>query len=208
MMGFAALGRLSDWKGMDGGLSRDGVLVEPLDENLEVLKQNLLINDISAQVIPAAAGRVDGEVTLFFRDQSQALPSLSTAQKNGPQVRSLLFDKIVTGGRYGLKIDIEGAEALSVEFPTIIENAWILGELHYSGDAYPDALIDAYFELVKRTFRVEKGRPIAYFVGDHVVCVRTSKRRNTKTRLPVRVLNQNLEQTAMVSSARCLSMGE
>lgn len=146
------------------------VCVEPMEENLRLLGRNLDSNNISAELIRAAAGKVEGQATLFFSDQSHALPSLHTKQSQARQVSMLPFDKIVSGSGYGLKIDIEGAEADLAEFPSIVENAaWIVGELHYSGDIERDSLIDIFFDIIKSNFVVKKSRPIVYFVGDDVL---------------------------------------
>lgn len=156
--------------------SAELICVEPMEENIQLLKRNLDSNNISAKLIRAAAGNNDGQATLFFSDQSHALPSLHTKQSQIRQVSMLSFDKIVSGTGYGLKIDIEGAEGSLVEFPSIIENAaWIAGELHYSGDIKRDSLIDAFFDIVKRNFVVKKSRPIIYFVGDEVLLCESFK---------------------------------
>ncbi len=156
--------------------SAELICVEPMEENFVLLERNLKSNNIPAELIRAAAGKAEGEVTLFFGEQSHALPSLCTKQSHARQVTMLPFDKIVNGNGYGLKIDIEGSEGYLVEFPSIIENAaWIVGELHYSGDIEQDSLIDAFFDIVKSNFVVKKSRPIVYFVGDEVLLCESFK---------------------------------
>ncbi len=156
--------------------SAELVCIEPMEENLRLLDRNLHSNNISAKLIRTAAGRAEGQATLFYSDQSHALPSLHTKQSHARQVSMLPFDKIVNGSGYGLKIDIEGAEASLAEFPSIIENAtWIVGELHYSGDIEQDSLIDAFFDNVQSNFVVKKSRPIIYFVGDDVLLCESFK---------------------------------
>lgn len=160
--------------------SAELICVEPMEENFLLLERNLKSNNIPAELIRAAAGKAEGQVTLFYGEQSHALPSLCTKQSHVRQVIMLPFDKIVSGSGYGLKIDIEGSEGYLAEFPSIIENAaWIVGELHYSGDIERDSLIDAFFDIVKRNFIVKKSRPIVYFVGDEVLlceCFKASKK--------------------------------
>lgn len=152
------------------------ICVEPMEENLRLLGRNLNSNNIPAKLIRAAAGKAEAQATLFFSDQSHALPSLHTKQSHARQVSMLPFDKIVNGSGYGLKIDIEGAEASLAEFPSIVENAaWIVGELHYSGDVEQDSLIDAFFDNVQSNFVVKKSRPVVYFVGDDVLLCESFK---------------------------------
>jgi FkbM family methyltransferase len=156
--------------------SAELICVEPMEENLQLIERNLHSNNIRAELIRVAAGKAEGQATLFFSNQSQALPSLHTKQSQARQVSMLPFDKIVSGNEYGLKIDIEGAEGSLVEFPSIIENAaWIVGELHYSGDIERDSLIDTFFDIVKSNFVVKKSRPIVYFVGDEVLLCESFK---------------------------------
>lgn len=156
--------------------SAELICVEPMEENLRLLERNLSTNNIPSRLIRAAAGRTDGQATLFFGDQSHALPSLQTKQAHTRQVPMIPFDKIVNGKGYGLKIDIEGGEGSLAEFPSIINNAaWIVGELHYSADMEQNSLIDTFFRVVQRNFAVKKGRPIIYFVGDEVLLCESFK---------------------------------
>lgn len=156
--------------------SAELICVEPMEENLQLLERNLHSNNIPANLIRAAAGKTEGQGDLFFSDQSHALPSLYLKQLKARKVSIIPFDKIVSGKEYGLKIDIEGAEGSLVEFPSIIENAaWIVGELHYSGDIKRDSFVDAFFDIIKSNFVVKKGRPIIYFVGDEVLLCETFK---------------------------------
>ena len=153
--------------------------VEPMEENIQILKRNLNSNNINAKIIPVAVGNTEGKITLFFGDQSHALPSVNTKQPQAKQVSILPLNKIINGKEYGLKIDIEGAERFLGQYPAIIENAdWIVGELHYSGDIERDSQIDTFFDIVKRNFTVAKGRPIIYFVGDEVLLCETFKTLN------------------------------
>lgn len=150
--------------------STEIVCVEPLEENLRLLKRNLHNNNVPSRLIRAAVGKIDGQTTLYFGEQSHALPSLHTQQAHTRQVPIMSFDKIVSGKGYGLKIDIEGSEGDLAEFPSIIENAtWIVGELHYSSDTKQNRPIDSFFNTVQRNFVVIKNRPIIYFVGDEVM---------------------------------------
>ncbi|MBU4274312.1 FkbM family methyltransferase [Patescibacteria group bacterium] len=156
--------------------SAELVCVKPMEENLRILERNLHSNNINAKIIRAAVGDAEGQTTLFFSDQSHALPSAYTKQPQFRQVSILPFDRIISGKGYGLKIDIEGAERFLSKYPAIIENAnWIVGELHYSGDIEQDSRIDAFFDIVKRNFTVEKGRPIVYFIGNEVLLCETFK---------------------------------
>ena len=158
------------------------VCVEPMKENIDLLKLNLSKNKVNAEIIEAAAGKERGETTLFFSGQSHALPSLCTKQSYSRKISTIPFDEIIKGDRYGIKIDIEGSEAYLSEFPTIIKNAsWIVGELHYSGDKERDALIDKLFSLIENNFVVEKGRPIVYFVGSNALLCKTFKAINKKS---------------------------
>jgi len=146
------------------------ICVEPMEENIRLLEQNIKNNNVCAEIICAAAGREEKMVDLFFGEQSFALPSLNTKQSCARKVLVVPFDKIVNGKGYGLKIDIEGAEEWLVEFPSIVENAaWIVGELHYSGDDERNSRIDGFFKIVKDNFIVKKGRPVVYFVGNEVL---------------------------------------
>jgi FkbM family methyltransferase len=156
--------------------SAELVCVEPMEENLQMLERNLHRNRVSATLIRAAVGTAKGKATLFFGDQSHALPSLYTKQLQTRQVTVLPLDRIVSGNGYGLKIDVEGAEGSLVYYPSIIENAaWIAGELHYSGNTKQDSLVDAFFDIVNSNFAVKKGRPIVYFVGNEVMLCETFK---------------------------------
>ncbi len=101
---------------------------------------------------------------------------MNIKQPQAKQVSILPFDKIINGKEYGLKIDIDGAEKFLAKYPLIIENAaWIVGELHYSSNIERDSRIDAFFDIVKRNFIVEKGRPIIYFIGNEVLLCETFK---------------------------------
>jgi FkbM family methyltransferase len=156
--------------------SAEIICVEPLKENLQILERNLGNNNINAKIIRAAVGDTERQTTLFFSDQSHALPSMHTKQPQARQVSMLPFDRIINSKEYGLKIDIEGAERFLTRYPSIIENAtWIVGELHYSGNIESDSLIDAFFNLVKHNFIVKKGRPIIYFIGNEVLLCETFK---------------------------------
>jgi len=156
--------------------SAELVCVEPMKENLRILERNLHSNNINAKIIRAAVGDTEGQTTLFFSDQSHALPSVYTKQPQSRQVSILPFDRIISGKGYGLKIDIEGAERFLSQYPAIIENAdWIVGELHYSSNIERDSHIDAFFDIVKRNFIVEKGRPIIYFIENEVLLCETFK---------------------------------
>lgn len=152
------------------------ICVEPMKENLQILKQNLDNNNINAKIIHAAVGDTEKQTTLFFSNQSHALPSLYVKQSHARQVSILPFDRIISGEGYGLKIDIEGAERFLVKYPSIIENAtWIVGELHYSSDIESNSLIDAFFGIVKHNFIIKKSRPIIYFIGNEVLLCETFK---------------------------------
>ena len=152
------------------------ICIEPVKENLNLLKQNIKLNHINAEVIPAAAGEKKGEMSLYYSKQSHALPSLYTKQGNGIKVPIIPFNSIVKGKNYGLKIDIEGAEASLAKFPSIIKNAaWVVGELHYSENVERNKKIDKFFDIVKKNFIVKKSRPIIYFVGDNILLCETFK---------------------------------
>jgi FkbM family methyltransferase len=152
------------------------VCVEPMAENIDLLKRNLRANGVPATVVPSAVGRTEGRMSLFYGKQSHALPSLTTKQEASRQISVLPADKIVEGCGYGLKVDIEGAEECLADFPSIVENAaWIVGELHYGADRERNGRIDAFFDLVKRTFDVKKGRPVIYFVGGEVLLCESFK---------------------------------
>ncbi|MBU4369413.1 FkbM family methyltransferase [Patescibacteria group bacterium] len=156
--------------------SAELVCIEPMEENLRILERNLHSNNINAKIIRAAVGDTEGQTTLFFSDQSHALPSTHTKQPQSRQVSTLPFDRIISGKGYGLKIDIEGTERFLSQYPTIIENAdWIVGELHYSGDIEQDSRVDAFFDIVKHNFIVKKGRPIIYFIENEVLLCETFK---------------------------------
>jgi FkbM family methyltransferase len=146
------------------------ICIEPMEENVKLLKQNLRNNQVPSKLIQAIAGRTEGRTTLFYGDQSHALPSTHTRQPKNREVATLPFDQIVSGKGYGLKIDIEGAEGSLAEFPFVIENAdWIVGEVHYCGEVEQDLRVASFLELVNSKFVIKKGRPIIYFIGDEIL---------------------------------------
>ncbi len=146
------------------------ICIEPMEENVKLLKRNLSTNSVPSRVIQAIAGRKEGRTTLFYGGQSHALPSMHTKQPQCREVAMLPFDQIVSGKGYGLKIDIEGAEGLLSAFPLVIENAaWIVGEVHYCGEVEQDLRVDAFLDVVQSKFVVKKSRPIVYFVGDEIL---------------------------------------
>ena len=150
--------------------SAELICIEPMEENIRLLKQNLAKNGVRSQIIQAVAGNKEGRTTLFYGGQSHALPSLHTKQPCSREITMMPFDQIVSGKGYGLKIDIEGAEGLLSQYPQIVENAaWIKGELHYSGDNEQDSRVDSFLALMQSKFSVTKSRPIVYFVGEELL---------------------------------------
>lgn len=150
--------------------------IEPLEKNIKLLKKNLKDNSISAEIIEGAVGEKDGEMKLFFSDQSHALPSTSIRQTQNQIVRIFPIDKIVKEKNYGLKIDIEGSESYFHKFPNVIANAtWIVGELHYSKNKKENKKIDIFFEIIKKNFMIKESRPVIYFVGEEAILCKSFK---------------------------------
>ncbi|WP_038976554.1 FkbM family methyltransferase [Bradyrhizobium japonicum] len=154
--------------------------IEPLPNNIEFLRANLSLNSIDAVILPVAAGRARGSVELFHSPQSHALPSLFTRQANSIEAPMVPFADIVAGESYGLKIDIEGAEADLIDFPEVVLKAkWIVGELHYTGETAHDYKVDELVALISSRFEICRGRPIAYFVGQDVVICESFRARRS-----------------------------
>lgn len=146
------------------------VCVEPMQENFDILTQNINANGFDVITVNGAVGRERGQTTIYYGDQSHALPSLYTKQVNSRRIELYSLSDIVSNeGTYGLKIDIEGGEEAFGSFGDIIANAeFIVGELHYSKDAAKNARVDAFYDIVKKNFEIEEGHPTLYFIGDDI----------------------------------------
>lgn len=60
-------------------------------------------------------------------------------------------------------------DLLKKESEDIIKNAkFIVGELHYSKDDQKNERVDKFFNIIKENFKIEKSRPIVYFIGDDI----------------------------------------
>lgn len=79
-------------------------------------------NKINAKIINAAVSNNENTVSLYYGDQSHALPSIYTKQDNCIEVKSIPLDKIIMyeGEKYGIKIDIEGSEALLTDYYNLL----------------------------------------------------------------------------------------
>ena len=96
------------------------VAVEPLPSNLRLLHKNLADNGVDAEVRPVAASARAGRTTFHRYPTRHALGSLvlgamrapdgSAVQAEPIEVETVPFARLLDAERYGLKIDIEGAE--------------------------------------------------------------------------------------------------
>jgi FkbM family methyltransferase len=88
------------------------IAFEPVSSNAEKLRNNLALNQVSAEIIEAAVADVDGESS-FARGLDSYTGRLSEA---GDPVAVVSVDGLCNAGRLPLpnimKIDVEGAEAL------------------------------------------------------------------------------------------------
>jgi len=147
------------------------VCVEPFPDNVKKLERNMKVNGVNAEIVPAAVGNSDESILLYYSDQSHALPSLYTVQNSKVEVQCIPLDKLMTrhDKHYGIKIDIEGSEALLCDYQDLLKDAnFITGELHYSKDNIKNSKVDEFYNIINRNFKVTVGRPIVYFVNDDV----------------------------------------
>jgi FkbM family methyltransferase len=108
----ANVGLYTIWA-LDGGA--EVIAVEPSPRSLALLEENLQLNSYSAQVVAAAAGAAPGTMALTSElDQQNHLVVGTAAVSDGTQMVAVETLDAIVGDRVvaGLKIDVEGAEAL------------------------------------------------------------------------------------------------
>jgi FkbM family methyltransferase len=143
------------------------VAVEPIEENLPVLEDNLARSRARFRIIKAALETAEihsaPEATCLssrfgFRSlEGGALMGLAPKIR---QVRNLRFADLDRSGRYGVKIDIEGSEHALVDSPGFAENArWIVGEIHLGPKIVELGRARALHRLLERTFQLELAHP-------------------------------------------------
>lgn len=154
------------------------VCVEPLPENLDLLRQNLRDNGIEATVLPTAAATDDGASVFHKCPQARSLSSMFPLRNLGDQALGQLqsqqvsvecsaFRSIIQGRGYGLKLDIEGAEHGLVESPELIQRArWVVGELHLGPKIVPHPQAHLLASQLQQGFAFEMDGPGVF--GDTV----------------------------------------
>jgi FkbM family methyltransferase len=108
----ANVGLYTVWA-LDGGA--EVIAIEPSPRSLALLEENLLLNGYCAQVVAAAAGAAPGTmaITSGLDQQNHLVVGAAPVSGDSEMVAVETLDAIV-GDRVvaGLKIDVEGAEAL------------------------------------------------------------------------------------------------
>jgi FkbM family methyltransferase len=140
------------------------VCVEPVEENLRWLRQNLDANRVEGRTLQVALGPSAGRARLELSEvvlmHSTAFGAAGgTALRGERMVEMLPIEQIVEGDGFGLKIDVEGAEFAIVDAPAAWSRAcWILGEVH-GGSFVEPARFHRFLDLVRRGFALELGPP-------------------------------------------------
>jgi FkbM family methyltransferase len=148
------------------------VCVEPLAENIELLRDNLERNRVPATVIEGAVASRAGTAIIHAcpeaRGLSAAVPvrdltdrplgHLSSAPR---EVRTIAFDQLLEGRGYGIKIDVEGAEHGLLGHPELLDRAaWLVGELHLGPRIVAQTQARAFESMLRRSFDdVDLGPP-------------------------------------------------
>jgi methyltransferase, FkbM family len=111
------------------------ICVEPIEDNLAYLRRNLadyLMRD--AIVVPHAISSRYGPITCKRVPGTSMANSISFNVENSVDANLFAVPlwALHPEGRYGIKIDIEGAEFELEDSACLLANAqWIVGELHY-----------------------------------------------------------------------------
>lgn len=111
------------------------IICEPVPANLEILRENLALNGLEAQVMPVCLGATPGLARFFCREANQGSfsPDLPFRAVIDVEVRTL--SEVCRGHedeRTLVKLDIEGAEISVLEEFLRVRRArtTIVGELH------------------------------------------------------------------------------
>jgi FkbM family methyltransferase len=121
------------------GSSGSVIAFEPLPSNIEEIRRNCSLNNITnIQVVDAAVGNTDGELSFHLGDHNKQGSLVLSGEKPNPSitVRSVRLDSFIAAGNKKpdfIKIDIEGAESdallgMAVSLPEIKPILFI--ELH------------------------------------------------------------------------------
>ncbi len=151
------------------------VCVEPVPDNLTYLRTNLALNPwLQHRVVPLAIGQASGEILCNTLVGSSMGNSTAFTPPNSSEiaVATTTLGELAPQGRYGLKVDMEGAEfSMREDQSTIRDAQWIIGELHYGSFSKPDdrwlrALLNDNFMLHLDYVRVSKDGP-AYLAAQN-----------------------------------------
>jgi FkbM family methyltransferase len=105
----ANIGAFSVWASRKRGAHV--IAVEPIAENIALLKQNVALNKANVEVLEGAVGVTPGEMTLRYNTNTPARSSALVV--NGVSRTVPVFgmtDLIATYQPHGIKMDIEGGE--------------------------------------------------------------------------------------------------
>lgn len=114
----ANIGAFSVWASRKRGAHV--IAVEPIAENVALLKQNVALNKANVQVLAGAVGVTAGEMTLRYNPNTPARSSTFSANGIAQTVRVIgIADLIAEHHPHGIKMDIEGGEfpILEAGFP-------------------------------------------------------------------------------------------
>jgi FkbM family methyltransferase len=111
------------------------VICEPVPANLEILRENLALNRLEAQVLPVCLGDAPGRTRFFCREANQGSFSPELPFRSVIEVGVRTLSEVCRGheGEQTLvKLDIEGAELGVLEefFAVQRPRTVVVGELH------------------------------------------------------------------------------
>lgn len=141
------------------------VCIEPVPDNLEYLRTNLALNaEIEYEVLPLAIGSESGKAQCNTLTASSMANSMVFTSPGSSRVtvRTTALAELSPRGRYGLKVDIEGAEfSMRRDEPIIRGAQWVIGELHFGSfskaeDRWLRDLLDERFVLRLDPIRISK----------------------------------------------------
>lgn len=146
------------------GTSGHVIAVEPADDNVAVLRENVHRNGLSnVSIVPSAAGGTGGTRAFFVRGACSAVnsffeESVYASVSEVREVRVVPVDDIVSGSADLIKIDVEGAELDVLDGMTRllqVPHVRLVVEWHpllqekagHAPGALPRALLDRGFSL-------------------------------------------------------------
>jgi FkbM family methyltransferase len=124
------------------------ICVEPVPENLMLLRKNIDINQINATILNKAIG--SNEMEYMLLDHTRLGYKINRSENGSLKAAVISISSLIEefGKPEGIKMDIEGAEeSIFEEFKSLDQVQWVWIEIHQANSRIPTLLREAGMDI-------------------------------------------------------------